>query len=38
MADIYNKAAETEEFLEELVEGILTPLKKPGKSRGPPES
>ena len=38
MADIYNKAAETGEFPEELVAGILTPLQKPGKTRGPPEN
>ena len=31
IADIYNEAAETGEFPEELIAGMLTPLQKPGK-------
>ena len=38
IADIYNKTAETGEFPEELIAGILTPLQKPGKTKGPPEN
>ena len=38
IADIYNTTAETGEFPEELVAGVLTPLQKPGKAKGPPEN
>lgn len=38
IANIYNTIAETGEFPEELITGILTPLPKPGKKKGPPEN
>ncbi len=38
MADILNRTFETGEPLEELQLGILTPLQKPGKKKGPPEN
>ena len=38
IADSYNKTAETGEFPEELIAGVLTPLQKPGKTKGPPGS
>ena len=38
IADIFNTAASTEEELRELVVGLLRPLPKPGKKKGPPEN
>ena len=38
IATIFNKVAETGEPVTELVLGLLRPLQKPGKSKGPPES
>ena len=35
IANIYNRTAETGEPLEYLVKGLLTPLQKPGKKKGP---
>ena len=36
IADIYNKTAETGVNLSYLTTGLLTPLAKPGKKKGPP--
>jgi len=36
IADILNTVAETGEYPKELRTGILTPLQKPGKKKGPP--
>ena len=36
IAGIYNKTAKTGEHPEEMTLGILTPLQKPGKPKGPP--
>ena len=38
IATIFNKVAETGEPVTELVLGLLRPLQKPGKSKGPPEN
>ena len=38
IADIYNTTAKTGEHPEEITLGILTPLQKPGKPKGPPEN
>ena len=38
IADILNHVARTGEFPEDLKKGILIPLQKPGKSKGPPEN
>ena len=38
IADIYNTTAKTGKHPEELIAGILTPLQKPGKAKGPPEN
>ena len=38
IADIYNETARSGNYPEELVAGILTPLQKPGKTKGPPEN
>ena len=38
IAIIFNRIAENGEQLEELNLGILTPLQKPGKKKGPPEN
>ena len=38
IATILNRVTETGEDLEELHLGILTPLQKPGKKKGPPEN
>ena len=35
IAEIYNDTAETGDIPDELVQGLLTPLPKPGKKRGP---
>ena len=35
IADIFNKVAETGENINELILGILRPLQKPGKEKGP---
>ena len=35
LADIYNKVSETGEYPPELTLGIILPLQKPGKSKGP---
>ena len=35
IADIYNDTAETGDAPEQLTQGLLTPLPKPGKKRGP---
>ena len=36
IADIFNEMARTGEVPEEIIMGILVPLPKPGKPRGPP--
>ncbi len=36
IAEVYNQMAKTGDVPEEIIEGILVPLPKPGKSRGPP--
>ena len=38
IADIYNTTAKSGKHPEELIAGILTPLQKPGKAKGPPEN
>ena len=38
IAEIYNRVAETGEKVDHMVEGLLTPLPKPGKKKGPPEN
>ena len=38
IADTLNRTFETGEPIEELQLGILTPLQKPGKKKGPPEN
>ena len=38
IADIYNDTAKTGHFPEQIVVGVLTPLQKPGKAKGPPEN
>ena len=38
IADILNHVARTGEFPEDLKKGVLIPLQKPGKSKGPPEN
>lgn len=38
IADIINKIAETGEYPEELVQGILCALQKPGKKKGPTDN
>ncbi len=38
IADIYNETARSGDYPEELVAGILTPIQKPGKIKGPPEN
>ena len=38
IAIIFNRIAETGEQLKELNLGILTPLQKPGRKKGPPEN
>ena len=38
IATIFNKVAETGEPVTELVLGLLRPLQKPGKAKGPPEN
>ena len=38
IAKIFNSVAETGEKVTELMLGILRPLQKPGKSKGPPEN
>ena len=36
IAEVFNEMAKTGEVPEEIVQGILVPLPKPGKPRGPP--
>ena len=36
IAEIYNEMAKTGEFPEEIIQGILVPLPKPGIPQGPP--
>ena len=36
IANIFNRVAETEEEIKELVIGLLRPIQKPGKEKGPP--
>ncbi len=36
IAEVYNEMARTGEVPQEIIEGILVPLPKPGKPRGPP--
>ena len=36
MADIFNKMANTGNIPDEVIEGVLVPLPKPGKPQGPP--
>ena len=38
IANIYNTVTNTDEELRELVVGLLRPLQKPGKKKGPPEN
>ena len=38
IANILNNVAETGQFPVEIKQGILTPIQKPGKSKGPPEN
>ena len=38
IADIYNQITESDSFPDELKLGILTPIPKPGKAKGPPEN
>ena len=38
IANIFNTVSSTEEDLRELVVGLLRPLQKPGKKKGPPEN
>ena len=38
IADIYNQITESNNFPDELKLGILTPIPKPGKPKGPPEN
>ena len=38
IADLLNNVAETGEFPKEIKLGLLTPLQKPGKPKGPPEN
>ena len=38
IANILNETSKTGKYPEELKEGILTPLQKPGKARGPPSN
>lgn len=38
IANILNKIAETGEYPNEIKQGLLTPIQKPGKSKGPPEN
>ena len=35
-ADIFNEMTKTGNILEEVIEGVLVPLPKPGKPQGPP--
>jgi len=36
IANIFNRVAETGDHMEHLITGLLTPLPKPGKKKGPP--
>ena len=38
IADILNHACETGEYPEEITKGLLTPIQKPGKAKGPPQN
>ena len=38
IADIYNTTAETGDVPSALIHGLLCPLQKPGKKKGPPEN
>ena len=38
IAEILNNIAKTGKYPDELITGILTPLQKPGKKKGPPEN
>ena len=38
ISQIYNIIAETGEYPKELIQGLLCPLQKPGKAKGPPEN
>ena len=38
IADILNHACETGQYPEEITKGLLTPIQKPGKLKGPPQN